>query len=342
MSSADRENVEEFLRNVFRRRERPSQKIPVGPLLAVVLALLAVQSSFYTIDPEEVGVVLRFGKYVRTTDPGLHLRLPFGVEHVDKVPVQRQLKEEFGFRTLVAGQRSQYARDARTEAESLMLTGDLNIADVEWIVQYKVVDPVKYLFQVRAARETFRDISEAVMRSVIGDRSVDEVLTSGRQDAEDQAVTKLQGLCEQYDLGIDVQLIALQDVNPPDPVKPSFNEVNQAEQERETMINQAQAEMNREIPKAEGEAKALLETAQGYAIDRVNRAKGEAARFDALYSEYRKAPEVTRRRLYLETMAQVLPDVGKTVIVDESVKGVLPLLDLGAALPGTKPSAGGK
>jgi modulator of FtsH protease HflK len=334
MSSADRENVEEFLRNVFRRRERQSPRIPLGPVLLAVLALLAVQSSFYTIDPEEVGIVLRFGEYVRTTEPGLHLRLPFGIERIRKVPVQRQLKEEFGFRTVVAGQRSQYARDARTMAESLMLTGDLNIADVEWIVQYKVVDPVKYLFQVRDARETFRSVSEAVMRSVIGDRSVDEVLTSGRQEAEDKAVTTLQGLCDQYDLGIDVQLVALQDVNPPDPVKPSFNEVNQAEQERETLINQAKAELNREIPKAEGEAKALVQAAEGYAIDRVNRAAGEAARFTALYGEYRKAPEVTRRRLYLETMGQVLPGVGKTVIVDESVKGVLPLLDLNAATRG--------
>ncbi|MBZ0270230.1 FtsH protease activity modulator HflK, partial [bacterium] len=334
MSSADRENVEEFLRNVFRRGEKQSPRIPLGPVLLAVVALLAIQSSFYTIDPEEVGIVLRFGEYVRTTDPGLHLRLPFGIERIRKVPVQRQLKEEFGFRTVVTGQRSQYARDARTIAESLMLTGDLNIADVEWIVQYKVVEPVKYLFQVRDARETFRNISEAVMRSVIGDRSVDEVLTSGRQEAEDRAVTTLQRLCEQYDLGIDVQLVALQDVNPPDPVKPSFNEVNQAEQERETLINQAKAELNRAIPKAEGEAKALVQAAEGYAIDRVNRAAGEAARFTAVHSAYRKAPQVTRRRLYLETMGEVLPNVGKTVIVDESVKGLLPLLDVGSMTRG--------
>jgi membrane protease subunit HflK len=288
-----------------------------------------LQSSFYTIAPEEVGVVLRFGEYVRTTDPGLHLKAPFGIEQVSKVPVQRQLKEEFGFRTVSAGQRTQYARDRRTTAESLMLTGDLNIADVEWIVQYKVVDPVAFLFKVRAAQQTFRDVSEAVMRSVIGDRSVDEVLTAGRQEAEDEFVTQLQVLCRQYELGIDVQLVALQDVNPPDLVKPSFNEVNQAEQERETLINQAQAELNRAIPKAEGEAKATIEGARGYAIDRVNKAKGEATRFEALHSEYSKAPDVTRRRFYLETMADVLPRVGKTVIVDESVRSVLPLLDLG-------------
>jgi len=269
---------------------------------------------------------------VRTTEPGLHLRIPFGIERVTKVPVQRQLKEEFGFRTVMAGQRSQYARDARTLAESLMLTGDLNIADVEWIVQFKVVDPVAYLFKVRNSRQTFRDLSEAVMRTIIGDRSVDEVLTAGRQEAEDESVQMLQDLCRQYGLGIDVKLIALQDVNPPDPVKPSFNEVNQAEQERETLINQAKADLNREIPKAEGEAKARIQAAEGYAIDRVNRAEGDATRFVAVWNAYRKAPDVTRRRLYLETMSQVLPQVGRTIIIDESVRGVLPLLNLDSAI----------
>jgi len=330
MSSPDAEKVEQFLRNVFRRGGRRPAARMVMSIVLVLTLLIALQSSFFTIDPEEVGVVLRFGRHVRTSDPGLRLRMPFGMERVHKVPVQRQLKEEFGFRTVSVGQRSQYARDARTLAESLMLTGDLNIAGVEWIVQYKVVDPVAYLFKVRDAPETFRDISEAVMRAVIGDRSVDEVLTAGRQEAEDQGVVQLQGLCKQYDLGIDVQLIALQDVNPPDPVKPSFNEVNQAEQERETLINQAQAELNREIPRAEGEAKATIEAANGYAIERVNRARGEAERFVALHSEYREAPDVTRRRIYLETMAEVLPLVGMTVIIDESVKGVLPFLDLNA------------
>ena len=330
MSSGDRENVEEFLRNVFRSRgRRPMPRIPVVPVLTVLLLVVALPTSFFTIAPEEVGVVLRLGKYVRTTEPGLHLRLPFGFERVRKVPVQRQLKEEFGFRTVASGQRTQFTRDKRSMDESLMLTGDLNIADVEWIVQYKVVDPVMFLFHVRDARETFRDVTEAVMRGVIGDRSVDEVLTAGRQETEDETLVRLQNLCRQYDLGIAVELVALQDVNPPEPVKPSFNEVNQAEQERETLINQAQAELNREIPRAEGEAKATIEAGRGYAIQRVNEAEGEATRFESLYSEYRKAPEVTRRRLYLETMSSVLPQVGKTVIIDESVRSLLPLLDLG-------------
>lgn len=332
--SSDRENVDEFLRNVFRSGgpRRPVPRIPIAPIALFLLAIVVARTTFFTIAPEEVGVVLRFGQYVRTTEPGLHFRLPFNIEQVTKVPVQRQLKEEFGFRTVVAAQRSQYTRDARTLGESLMLTGDLNIADVEWIVQYKVVDPVAYLFKVRNSQETFRDITEAVMRSVIGNRSVDEVLTAGRQEAEDEAVQMIQALCSAYELGIDVQLIALQDVNPPEPVKPSFNEVNQAEQERETLINQAKAELNREVPRADGEAKALLQAAQGYAIDRVNRAEGEANRFTALYAEYRKAPDVTRRRMYLETMAEVLPQVEKTIIVDESVEGLLPLLNLGGAV----------
>jgi membrane protease subunit HflK len=331
MSSPDRENVEEFLKNVFRSGRRPpAGQVPFAPIIFALVVLIALVTSFYQVEPEEAGVVLRFGRHVRTTEPGLHFRMPFGIERVLKVPVQRQLKEEFGFRTVRADERSEFARDATTRGESLMLTGDLNIADVEWIVQYKIVDPVAYLFKVRNATETFRDISEAVMRGVIGDRSVDEVLTAGRQETEDEAVVRMQELCRQYELGIDVQLVALQDVNPPDPVKPSFNEVNQAEQERETLINQAQAELNREIPKAEGEGKATVETASGYAIDRVNRARGDAERFIALHGEYRKAPEVTRRRLYLEAMTDVLPTVGKTVIVDEDVRGVLPLLDLGA------------
>lgn len=300
-------------------------------LLALILAYLAF-TTFYTIGPEEVGIVQRFGKYVRTTQPGLHLKLPLGVERVSDVPVQRQLKEEFGFRTRRPGARTEYA-NADFEGEALMLTGDLNSGVVEWVVQYRVVDPVQYLFRVRNVRDTLRDMSEATMREVIGDRTVDEVLTVGRTEVSTLAMERLQELCDQYETGIQIDQIVLQDVNPPDPVKPSFNEVNEAQQERETLINQAQSEYNRVIPRARGEAQQTIEEAQGYAINRVNRAKGEAARFEALYAEYRQAPEVTRRRIYLETLAEVLPQAGRKIVVDEAVRGVLPLLNLEGAAP---------
>ncbi len=303
-------------------------KVPMGALQGVLIAVLVlavVVSSFYTIDPEEAGVVMRFGKYTRTTDPGLHFKLPLGIERVIKVPVQRQLKQEFGFRTVRAGVRSQFRKEA---GESNMLTGDLNAAVVEWVVQYRVDDPYKFLFRVRAVEQTLRDLSEAVMRQVVGDRTVDEVLTVGRQEVADLVEQRLQELCRQYEMGIKIEQVVLQDVTPPDPVKPSFNEVNQAEQERETLINQAQSEYNKVIFRAEGEAQQTIEKAEGYAIDRVNRAQGEAERFEQIFAEYRKAPQVTRKRIYLETMGEVLPRLGPKTIVDGDLSGVLPLLNL--------------
>ncbi len=299
----------------------------------IVLALIVVLTSFYTIDPEETGLVLRFGKYVRSTNPGLHFKVPFGIERVLKVPIQRQLKEEFGFRTVRAGVRSQYATKPYAE-ESNMLTGDLNAAVVEWVVQFRIVEPYKYLFQVRNVDDTFRDMSEAVMREIVGDRTVNEVLTVGRADVALQVTTKLQELCDQYDTGIKVEQVVLQDVNPPDPVKPSFNEVNEAQQEKEKLINQAQSEYNKVIPRAKGEAEQTIQKAEGYALDRVNRASGDATRFNALYEAYRAAPEVTRRRIYLETMGQVLPQVESKIVVDGSLEGVLPLLNLNQAAKG--------
>jgi len=296
-------------------------------LVLLVVALILVFSSFYTVSPEQIGVVLRFGKYVRSTDPGLHLKMPFGVESVTKVPVQRQLKEEFGFRTAKAGIRTRY--ESRTfNGESQMLTGDLNAAEVEWVVQYRVVDAYKFLFRVRNVRETFRAMSEAVMRKVVGDRTVNEVLTVGRQEVADLAEQQLQQLCDQYETGIAVEQVVLQDVNPPDPVKPSFNEVNQAQQEREKLINQAQSEYNREIPRAQGEALQTIQEAEGYALNRVNSAQGDSSRFVDVYNAYRRAPEVTRKRIYLETMNQVLPQVSRKIIVDDYLKGILPLLNM--------------
>jgi len=308
---------------------RPPRMNPRTIRMVVVglLVLILVFTSFVTIGPEEVGVVLRFGKYVRTINPGLNFKLPFGIETVYKVPVERQLKLEFGFRTEEAGVRTRYSQKAFLE-ESLMLTGDLNAAEVEWIVQFRIKDPYKFLFRVRNPIQTFRDMNEAVMREVVGDRTVNEVLTIGRQEIADVVEQKLQKLADQYETGIKVDQVVLQDVTPPDPVKPAFNEVNEAQQEKEKLINQAWAEYNRVIPKARGEAQRKIEEARGYALERVNRARGEAARFTALYNEYLKAREVTRQRIYLETMEEVLSNVGRKLITDEKATGILPLFQL--------------
>jgi membrane protease subunit HflK len=251
------------------------------------------------------------------------------VDSVTKVPVQRTLKLEFGFRTVRAAIKSEFAPPTpETSAESAMLTGDLNVAVVEWVVQYKITDPKKYLFDVREPTATFRDMSEAVMRQVVGDHSVDEVITIGRETIALQAKQQLQDLCNLYGIGIDVQQLVLQDVNPPDAVKPAFNEVNQAIQEKERAINDAWADYNKSVPRAKGEAEQAIRSAEGYALERVNKAQGDASRVEALYEEYRKAPAVTRKRIYFETLAQVLPKVGRKLIVDEKAKGILPLLQL--------------
>jgi membrane protease subunit HflK len=282
--------------------------------------------TFYQVQPEEVGVVVRLGKYVRTTDPGLRAKIPF-VEQVYKIPVQRQLKEEFGFRTVEAGVRSRFSEDDFT-AEAVMLTGDLNVAVVEWIVQYRVADPYLYLFKVRNVTGTFRAMNEAVMRQVVGDRTVTEVLTIGRGAIERRAEELLRALTQQYEMGITIEQVVLQDVNPPDPVKPSWDEVNQAQQQRDRMINEARAEYNKVIPRAKGEAQQAVLEAEGYSLNRVNRAQGESSRFRSIQEAYRRAPEVTRRRLYLETMERVIPRTGGKLFLDPSARGIVPLLPL--------------
>lgn len=312
----------------FKRGKPPVRLVLTGAL--IIICALLVFSMFFTIQPEEVGIVLRFGEYTRTADPGLNFKLPVPIEQVLKVPVQRQLKQEFGFETLEAGVRTRYS-DRNLEGESLMLTGDLNVAVVEWIAQYRVADPYKYLFKVRNVSKTFRDMNEAVVRAVVGDRSVDEVITVGRLQIEDEVKVKLQELCDRYETGIIVDQIVLQNVNPPDPVKPSFNEVNQAEQERERAINEARGEYNRVIPRARGEAAQVIEQARGYAIDRVNRARGDAALFEEVFAAYRRAPEVTRRRIFLETMQEIYPAMQRKILLDNSLEGVLPLLQLDGA-----------
>lgn len=330
------------IKNLARSQLPKLPRLPQGGVTAIVALLVVVVAGFstlYQVQPEEVGVVLRFGRYVGTTEPGLRIKLPF-VDQVLKVPVQRQLKQEFGFRTLEAGVRTEYATSNRDfAAEAAMLTGDLNVAVVEWIVQYRVSDPSQYLFKVRNLEDTFRAMNEAVMREVVGDRTVTEVLTVGRQEIEALVEERLQGLANQYEMGITIDQVVLQDVNPPDPVKPSWDEVNQAQQQRDRMINEARGEYNRVIPRASGEAQQTVLQAEGYALDRINRAEGNAVRFSAVYEEYRRAPDVTRRRLYLETMQRVLPAVGRKLYVDKDSTGVLPLLSLDGATPRLTPAA---
>ncbi len=314
--------------NVYRFRPPRFSPGAIGRTILVLAIVVLAWTSWFTVEPEEMGLVLRFGRLTRQLPPGLHLKFPYPVEAVMKVPVERQLKEEFGFRTENVEGRTEYS-EAEFEGESGMLTGDLNVAVVEWTAQYRIRDPYRFLFKVRNVQTTFRDMNETVMREVIGDRSVNEVLTVGRQEIASEAERRLQALCDQYDTGIKVEQIVLQDVNPPDPVKPSFNEVNQSQQEREKLINQARADYNQAVPRARGVALQAVEQAQGFAADRVNRARGDAELFTQVHAAYRRAPEVTRRRMYLETLGAIYPKVKRKIVVDESLEGVLPLLPLG-------------
>jgi modulator of FtsH protease HflK len=296
-------------------------------ILLVILALIVMFTSVKTVGPEEEGVVLLFGKYNRTLQPGLNFILPLGVEIMYKIPVQRQLKQEFGFRTTQADTRTRYAAGDFSD-ESMMLTGDLNLADVEWVIQYRIVNSYNYLFRVRQAEDALRDMSEAAMRKIVGDRTVNEVLTVGRQEVASSVEVLLQRMCDEYENGIRIDQVVLQDVNPPEPVKASFNAVNQAQQERETLINQAESEYNQVIPRARGEALETIQLAEAYALNRVNRSTGEAQRFISIYNEYVRAPEVTRKRIYLETMERIIPKLGNKIIVDEKGTNVLPLLNI--------------
>ncbi len=299
-------------------------------IVIAVVVLILLFGSIYQISPEEIGAILRFGKYVRATDPGLHFKFPLGIEKLIKVPVQRQLKMEFGFRTTRPGIRTEYRVTTESIREAVMLTGDLNVAVVEWIVQYKIKDPYKYLFKIRDAEATFRYMNEAVVRKVVGDNSVDEVITVGRARIAMEAKEVLQELCDLYEIGIEVNQLIFQDVNPPDQVKPSFNEVNESLQEKERKINEAWSEYNELIPRSRGEAEQMISAAEGYAMERVNNSKGDANRFIAIYREYARAPLVTRKRLYLETINVILPKIGKKIIFDEKQQNILPLLNLGA------------
>ena len=316
---------DELLKNQQSNFLNFAKYIPIA-LPAILVFIIAV-SGVYSTGPDEVGIIRRFGKYIRTTEPGLHFKVPL-IEKVDNIKIKYIFKEEFGFRTTRPGVVSQYSQKDYYD-ESLMLTGDLNVLVVEWIVQFKVKDPVKLLFNIRNPRGTVRNISEAVMRQIVGDHTVNEALTTRRVEINQAAQDHLQEVLDSYDCGIQIVTVKLQDVNPPDPVKPSFNEVNEAKQEKEKVINQAWESYNKIIPQARGEAEKTIKYSEGYALKRINIAKGDAAKFLAVWNAYKNAKEVTRKRLYLEAMNDILKSAGKKFIIDPSQKGILPFLDLG-------------
>ena len=298
------------------------------PLVIVVLLILSgLRGLIYSIGPDEVGVIQRFGKYIGLSSPGLHAKIPFGMDRVTPIKVEKVFKTEYGFKTIEPGVKTRYS-SANYQDESLMLTGDLNILDVRWIVQFKIKDPVKLLFATRRPEDNIHDISQVVMRRLIGDYSVDEVLTAKREEIDDLAQQEIQRILDSYDVGVHIVTVKLLDVNPPDTVKSAFNEVNEAKQEKEKMINQAWEAYNKVVPKAKGTAEKTIREAEGYALDKINRAKGESERFLATLEEYKKSPEITQKRLYLETLAEVLPKAKEKYIIDSKQTSILPLLDI--------------
>jgi len=304
--------------------------LPGGKKIAAIvllgIAVMTITATVYQIPSDSVGVVLRFGKYITEVQPGLRFKLPFGIDEVIVLPVKRQLKQEFGF--AAHGATNPHQGSVNPDSEKRMVTGDLNSALVEWIVQYRISDPANFLFKVRNPEETLRDVSESVMREVVGDRTVDEVLTIGRQEIESEALSKMQALASKYEVGVSIDQVQLKNVNPPEAVQDSFNEVNQAQQEKEKLINEARREYNRSIPLAKGTKEQKVQEAEGYRLQRINEAQGDVSRFNAVLTEYLKAPDVTKRRIYLETMQEILPLLSSTIIIDENARSVLPLLQL--------------
>jgi membrane protease subunit HflK len=346
------------------RNYTPKMMRLIELIVFCILVVVAIKTAVYTVPTDSAAVVKRFGKYNRTSEPGIHLMMPFGIETATDVPVKRVQKEEFGFRTLKAGVDSRYlgvdeidsgrlaqddlislikesgerpSRSALQQrakeiltGEYIMLTGDLNITDVEWIVQYKIKSAEKYLFNIRAPRQTIRDASQAVMRELIGNGSVDEAITIGRIEYEIAAKEALQKLLDDYETGIHIVTVKLQSSNPPQRVRPAFNEVNKALQQKEQRVNEAMKTYNEAIPKTRGQAKKMVESAKGYAAERVNRAEGDISKFEKIYEEYKKAPEITKQRMYLETMSTLLPRIPEKWIIEQSGAegGILMKLDL--------------
>lgn len=323
--------VEDF-NEIFRqiRNRFPSffsSNSPVWVIGAAALIAFVILNSYYMVEPQETAVVLRFGRFIHTAESGLHFKFPFGVDTVRKVVTGRVLQREYGYRTGQPGSRSRFMEKGHEE-EAMMLSGDLNVLNFQWTVQYKIQDPVDYLFQLQDVEGTLDDISESVIRRIVGNRYSDEVLTVGRASIAEQAGLEIQKIMDSYRAGIQILTVKLQNVNPPDPVKTAFNEVNEARQEKERMINEAQQAYNQQIPKAAGEARQTVIQAEGYALERVNRSLGETNRFLEILAEYRKAPEVTRKRMYLESMAEFLGRMDHLYILDENERGLLPLFNL--------------
>ncbi|MDD3297157.1 MAG: FtsH protease activity modulator HflK, partial [Candidatus Omnitrophica bacterium] len=309
--SFEPKNPDEIIQNLKNKIPFKSFSfVSVPVVVSVFIFLLAVKGSIYTIQPNEVGVLLRFGKFTQITNPGLHFKIPFGVDQAIPVKVEKVYTDEFGFRTKSSGVKSVYSQ-ASYDDESLMLTGDLNVLDVEWIVQFKINDPFKVLFNIRDADKTIRDISESVVRTITGDYTFNEVLTTKRIEINIKAQEEMQRILDDYQAGIQVVKVKLQDVNPPDPVKPAFNEVNQAKQEKEKLINQAWEVYNQKMPQAKGEALKMVKEAEGYALEKINVAQGDTKRFLLLQQEYKQAKDVTLKRHYLEYMGGVLNNAGK-------------------------------
>ena len=299
----------------------------IVPIIAAILLFQVVYSSFFTIAPGEVGVILRFGKYDRTTASGLHFKIPY-MEALTKVKVEAVQNEEFGISG--RGKANQPGIDSLgSDMQSLMLTGDKNVINVAWIVQYVISDPVNYLFQVQNVPQAVRDASEMVTRRIVGNMDFDYVL-SNREILAIKAQSELQHELDNMKCGVKLVTLQLQDINPPDPVKPAFNEVNEADQDMKRLVNEAEETYNRVIPKARGDAKKIVEEARGYAAERVNQAKGETTRFTAIATEYLSSQEVTRRRMYLEAMQEILPNVAQVYVMDKGQQTpLLPFLDLG-------------
>jgi membrane protease subunit HflK len=307
----------------------------IGKLLAVALVIIILQgvySSFFKISPGEVGVVLRLGEYSRTTPPGLHFKIPY-IDKLFKVDVESIRKEEFGFRSRFPGQQATFDRKGY-DMESLMLTADKNVINVAWIVQYRVADPYAYLFKVANVRQAIRDMSESVTRRIVGNMDFDYVLSNREllaASVKNELQDNLDKLFPTGMTGVSIGTVQFQDINPPDPVKPAFNEVNEADQDMKRLVNEAQETYNRVIPKASGDAKKIIEQAYGYRAQRINDAQGESQRFRDILKEYKNAPDVTRQRMYLETMKEILPNVQSVYVIDKDQQSPIPLLNITSA-----------